>query len=159
MTDDDAASMIATMDDAGLMLATGFCYRYSAVAQNIKRLVSEGAIGEVRALRLVYIWNLHGRDRVTSAGEIITNPYFHGRMIEGGPMVDCGVHQIDLARWWLGSEVAEYQALGAWGGKLRSPRPCVAAHGPREPGAHDGGNELHLRPHGAGPTGRIFRTI
>ena len=114
MTDDDAALMIKTMDDAGLMLAAGFCYRYSGVAQNIKKLVETGAIGEVRSLRLVYIWNLHGRDRVTSAGDIIPNPYFHGRMIEGGPMVDCGVHQIDLARWWLGSEVAEYQAMGAW---------------------------------------------
>ena len=29
-------------------------------------------------------------------------------------MVDCGVHQIDLARWWLNSEVASYQAMGAW---------------------------------------------
>ena len=114
MTDDDAALMIQTMDDAGLMLAAGFCYRYSGVAQNIKKLVADGAVGEVRSLRLVYIWNLHGRDRVTSAGEVIRNPYFHGRMIEGGPMVDCGVHQIDLARWWLGSEVAEYQAMGAW---------------------------------------------
>ncbi len=114
MTDDDAASMIQTMDDAGLMLAAGFCYRYSGVAQNIKKLVETGAVGEVRTLRLVYIWNLHGRDRVTSAGDIITNPYFHGRMIEGGPMVDCGVHQIDLARWWLGSEVTRYQAMGSW---------------------------------------------
>ena len=114
MTDDDAALMIKTMDDAGLMLAAGFCYRYSGVAQSIKKLVETGAIGEVRSLRLVYIWNLHGRDRVTSAGDIVKNPYFHGRMMEGGPMVDCGVHQIDLARWWLGSEVKEYQAMGAW---------------------------------------------
>ena len=114
MTDDDAALMIETMDSAGLMLATGFCYRYSGVAQAIKKLVAEGAVGEVRTLRLVYIWNLHGRDRVSSAGEIITNPYFHGRMIEGGPMVDCGVHQIDLARWWTSSEVADFQAMGSW---------------------------------------------
>ncbi len=114
MTDEDAAVMIKTMDDAGLMLASGFCYRYSGVAQNIKKLVETDAIGDVRTLRLVYIWNLHGRDRVTSAGDIITNPYFHGRMIEGGPMVDCGVHQIDLARWWLNSEVKDYQAMGSW---------------------------------------------
>ena len=29
-------------------------------------------------------------------------------------MVDCGVHQIDLARWWLGSEVVRWTAAGAW---------------------------------------------
>ncbi len=114
MTDDDASSMINTMDDAGLLLATGFCYRFSPVAQNIKRLVMDGAIGEVRSLRLVYIWNLHGRDQYTPEGHLEPNPYWAGRMSEGGPMVDCGVHQIDLARWWLGSDVANYQASGAW---------------------------------------------
>ena len=135
MTDDDAALMIKTMDDAGLMLVAGFCYRYSTVAQNIKKLVATGAVGDVRALRLVYIWNLHGRDRVTSTGEIVSNPYFHGRMIEGGPMVDCGVHQIDLARWWLGSEVAEYQAMGAWVENYAAP-DHVWLHMDHENAAH-----------------------
>jgi predicted dehydrogenase len=35
-------------------------------------------------------------------------------MLEGGPLVDCGVHQIDLARWWLGSEVESFDSVGAW---------------------------------------------
>jgi predicted dehydrogenase len=35
-------------------------------------------------------------------------------MLEGGPMVDCGVHQIDLARWWTGSEIDRVVGLGAW---------------------------------------------
>jgi predicted dehydrogenase len=35
-------------------------------------------------------------------------------MLEGGPMVDCGVHQIDLARWWTGSEIIRVTGLGAW---------------------------------------------
>ena len=120
MTDTDAESMIRTMDDAGLLLATGFNYRYSAVAQNIKRLVEDGAIGQVRSLRLVYIWNLHGRDLITPTG-VELNPYWRGRMVEGGPMVDCGVHQIDLARWWLGSEVAHFQAAGAWVEDFEAP--------------------------------------
>ncbi len=114
MNDADAEAMIGAMDAAGKTLASGFCYRYSPVAQNIKRLVQDGAIGEVRSLRLVYIWNLHGRDRVTPEGGLVSNPYWQGRMDEGGPMVDCGVHQIDLARWWLGSEVIGHQAAGAW---------------------------------------------
>ena len=35
-------------------------------------------------------------------------------MLEGGPMVDCGTHQIDLAAFWLGSPVVGYAGLGAW---------------------------------------------
>ncbi len=121
MTDADAETMIQTMDDAGLMLATGFCYRYSPVAQNIKRLVQNGTIGEVRSLRLVYIWHLHGRDRVMPDGKVVINPYWKGRMDEGGPMVDCGVHQIDLARWWLESEVISTQSAGAWVENYEAP--------------------------------------
>ena len=29
-------------------------------------------------------------------------------------MVDCGAHQIDLARFWTGSEVVRQAASGAW---------------------------------------------
>ena len=29
-------------------------------------------------------------------------------------MVDCGVHQIDLARWWTGSEIVHQTASAAW---------------------------------------------
>lgn len=135
MTDADAEWMIHTMSDAGLLLATGFCYRFSPVAQNIKKLVDSGTIGEVRALRLVYIWNLHGRDRVTEAGLAEPNPYWQGRMAEGGPMVDCGVHQIDLSRWWLNSEVVGYQASGAWVENYEAP-DHVWLHMDHESGAH-----------------------
>jgi predicted dehydrogenase len=42
-------------------------------------------------------------------------------MEEGGPLVDCGVHQIDLSRWWLGSEVIGWTPKGAWVGKYQAP--------------------------------------
>ena len=135
MTDGDAEFMIQTMDAAGLLLVTGFCYRFSPVAQNIKRLVQDGAIGDLRSLRLVYIWSLHGRDRVTPLGQTEPNPYWQGRMEEGGPMVDCGVHQIDLARWWLDSDVAHYQAAGAWVEDYTAP-DHMWLHLDHENGAH-----------------------
>ena len=50
-------------------------------------------------------------------------------------MVDCGVHQIDLARWWLGSEVAHYQAAGAWVEDYRSP-DHMWLHLDHDSGAH-----------------------
>lgn len=114
MTDRDAEEMIKVMDRAGLMLFTGFCYRFSPVSLKIKELVTDGAIGELRALRLIYVWNLHGRWEWNERGERFESPRRVGRMLEGGPMVDCGVHQIDLARWWTGAEIARQQAAGAW---------------------------------------------
>lgn len=110
----DIVEMDKAMKAAGLMLFTGFTYRFSPSAQEIHRLVREGAIGEVRSLRLVYLWNLHGKWRWDEHGKMIPSPLRVGRMLEGGPMVDCGVHQIDLARWWLGSEVEWQRGVGVW---------------------------------------------
>lgn len=114
MTEADIEDMDRVMKEAGRQLYTGFTYRFSQSAMDIKRLVREKALGEVRALRLIYNWNLHGKWRWTERGERVTNPDWVARMQEGGPMVDCGVHQIDLARWWLGSEVEWQRGIGVW---------------------------------------------
>jgi len=113
MTEDEAQQMITTMQQANLALYVGFTYRFSPVAMDIHRLVRERAIGDVRSLRLAYVWDCHGKyiHREPAQGLYERR---HGRMLEGGPMVDCGVHQIDLARWWTGSEVSRVTGLGAW---------------------------------------------
>lgn len=114
MTETDIQRMIDTMEDAGRMFFTGFTYRFSGSAQEVHRLVRSQAIGEIRALRLVYLWNLHGKWTWNERGERQASPLRVGRMLEGGPLVDCGVHQIDLARWWLGSEVEWQRGIGVW---------------------------------------------
>ena len=88
MNEADITRMITTMDEAGLMLFTGFTYRFSGSAKEIHRLVRSGAIGEVRALRLNYLWNLHGKWNWNRKGERIASPLRVGRMLEGGPMVE-----------------------------------------------------------------------
>ncbi len=110
MTDPDIESMIQTSEDAKILLGAALCYRFSPVAQRIKRVIEEGWIGELRALRLIYLWNLHGK--FDESG--IESPRRIGRFLEGGPLVDCGVHQIDLALWWTGSEIARTQSAAAW---------------------------------------------
>lgn len=121
MNEPDILQMIRVMENADLMLCTGFTYRFSGVAREIHRLVRSRAIGEVRALRLTYLWNLHGKWTWNDQGERIASPLRCGRMLEGGPMVDCGVHQIDLARWWLGSEVEWQRGIGVWVEDYQAP--------------------------------------
>lgn len=114
MNEADIVQMIQAMNAAQRMFFTGFTYRFSQSALEIHRLVRQGAIGEVRALRLVYLWDLHGKWTWNERGERIASPLRVGRMLEGGPMVDCGVHQIDLARWWVGSRVDWQRGIGVW---------------------------------------------
>jgi predicted dehydrogenase len=121
MTEPEIEEMIRVTQQAGVKLYTGFTYRFSPSALKIQQLVREGSIGEVRSLRLIYIWNLHGKWTYDEAGKMIPSPLRVGRMREGGPMVDCGVHQIDLARWWLGSEVASFNGQGVWVEDFEAP--------------------------------------
>jgi len=136
MNDADIATMIATAEDVGIPLATAFCYRFSPVAMKIKEIVRSGAIGEVRAMRLLYLWDLHGKYEWREDGQRVESPRRIGRMIEGGPMVDCGVHQIDLARWWIGSEIVRQQASAAWVDQEYEAPDHVWLHLDHENGCH-----------------------
>jgi predicted dehydrogenase len=121
MNDTDGEEMVAAMKAAGKEFFVGFCYRFSPVAQQIKHWVEEGIVGEIKALRLVYLWGLHGEYMLGPSGEWVRSPMYVGRMEEGGPLVDCGVHQIDLARWWLGSKAAHWTSTGAWVTEYEAP--------------------------------------
>jgi len=134
MTDADVAQEIQLMQAAHKILATAFCYRFSPVSLKIKQLIDEGAIGTPRSLRLIYLWNCHGKFR-TSGSTKTLDPRWHGRMIEGGPMVDCGVHQIDLARFWIGP-VAHSSAHGAWVNNEYSAPDHMYLHLDHTSGAH-----------------------
>lgn len=135
MSEEEMIEMDEAMQEVGLQLFTGFNYRFSQSALDIRRLLSEGAIGEVRLLRLIYNWHLHGKWQQTEEGERFENPLRTGRMREGGPLVDCGVHQIDLARWWLQSDVEWQRGIGVWIDDYDAP-DHVYLHMGHEGGAH-----------------------
>ena len=135
MNDEEVEEAIRVMEDAGRMLFTGFVYRFSPISLQIKDWISQGIIGEVRSLRLIYIWDLHGQYELGPDNDWIESPRWRGRMLEGGPLVDCGVHQIDLARWWLGDDVNRYTASGAWVADYEAP-DHVYLHMDHNKGAH-----------------------
>src|SRR5215218_385490 len=78
MNEAESLQMIEMMEAANLPLYVGFVYRFSPVAMEIKRLVDEGAIGQVRSLRLIYLWDCHGKFCERSDAQPV-NPARHGR--------------------------------------------------------------------------------
>ncbi len=135
MNGDEAAEMIAAMAEAGVSLHTGFCYRFSPSALKIRELVRDKAIGDVRSLRLIYNWGFHGKYATASDGTKELQKRRVGRMLEGGPMVDCGTHQIDLAHFWLESPVVGFTGHGAWVDAYEAP-DHVWIHMDHANGAH-----------------------
>ncbi|MEM6332205.1 MAG: Gfo/Idh/MocA family oxidoreductase [Planctomycetota bacterium] len=133
----EGQEMIAAAEAQGVMLAVAFCYRYSPAAQRIKRLIEDGAIGEPRTLRLVFNWTCHGVEIPGETSEARTHHARRrqGRMLEGGPMVDCGTHQIDLAQWWLDSPIQSIVGHGSWVENYEAP-DHTWAHLTHDSGAH-----------------------
>lgn len=121
MNSREATTMIAAMKAANAFLYTAFCYRFSPCALKIRELVQAKAIGEVRSLRLIYNWDMHGKFETDATGNLIVQKRREDRMLEGGPLVDCGTHQIDLATFWLDSNVVEYSSHGAWLDEYEAP--------------------------------------
>lgn len=121
MNEIQAQEMIDLAQKAGVIFCVGFNERFHASSLIIKDQIEKGAIGEVKSLRIIYIWNCHGKYQLDKDGNRIENSRRAGRVLEGGPMVDCGVHKIDLARWWLNSEVVRSYGIGAWVDDYEAP--------------------------------------
>jgi predicted dehydrogenase len=94
--------MIAAAEKAGVILSAPYVWRYHPVVQQMKKLIQEGVTGRVV-----------GCEGRCAAGRL--SRYIEGNagwMLEkarsgGGPMLNLGVHWIDLYRWLLADEVVE----------------------------------------------------
>jgi myo-inositol 2-dehydrogenase/D-chiro-inositol 1-dehydrogenase len=90
-------------ESLGLVLQVGFWRRFAWPYREAERLLAEGAIGTPRLMRLSQ-WDSEPPP-----------PAFCDPAVSGGLEIDCGVHELDLAAWLLGSPVAHVSAAGAPG--------------------------------------------
>jgi len=105
MTAREAQAMVDAAAESNLVLTIGFQFRFSPAAQVIKRYYDEGQLGSilysrVQALRRRGIpnWGVFGRKELQG----------------GGPLIDIGVHMIELAHYLMGSPRPAAAASGMW---------------------------------------------
>lgn len=106
----DLRKMVRAADIAkrrGLKTMVGQILRFNPLAREIKKIASEGKLGEIFYMEADYIHNLRyqgSRDRFNSA--INMNWYIEKEV----PMVGGGCHPLDLLRWFKEKEIIEVQA-------------------------------------------------
>lgn len=99
MTSVDAEAMIAACAKSGVKLMEAFMYRLHPLWVEVRRLVAEGAIGEVLAIQSVFSYhNVDPND--------IRNIVEFG----GGALYDVGCYPINLARMLFDSEPTDVKA-------------------------------------------------
>jgi 1,5-anhydro-D-fructose reductase (1,5-anhydro-D-mannitol-forming) len=99
---DDAHAMAAACRDAGVVFGTNHHLRNAATHRTMRRLIEEGAIGDVLAARAFHAISLpeHLHTWRVSRAEA-----------GGGVIFDITVHDTDVLRFLLGREVLEVVAL------------------------------------------------
>jgi len=90
--------ILASVDEAGVKLQVGFNRRFDASFRRVRDLVLAGRIGTPHIVRIT------SRDPGLAPMEYVKT--------SGGIYVDMTIHDFDMARWIIGSEVEEVYAMG-----------------------------------------------
>jgi predicted dehydrogenase len=90
----EARQMLAAAEQADRRLMINFSYRFNEQSQALKERVDAGELGEIYFGRTVW----HRRRGLPRFGGWFGQKAMSG----GGPLIDLGVHRLDLALWLMG---------------------------------------------------------
>lgn len=94
MNANEAREMIATAEKAGKRLMINFSYRFTEQSHALKKEVESGILGDIYFGRTIW----HRRRGMPGFGGWFGTKALSG----GGPLIDLGVHRLDLALWLMG---------------------------------------------------------
>jgi predicted dehydrogenase len=94
MNAEEGRAMLAAAKRAGRRLMINFSYRFSAASRGLKTQVDSGLFGDFYFGRTVW----HRRRGMPGFGGWFGTKALAG----GGPLIDLGVHRLDLALWLMG---------------------------------------------------------
>ena len=78
----------------------GYILRHQETYKKVAEMIHNGAVGKPMVMRMAQ--NHHTMD---------WNKYLN-LILDTSPLVDCGVHYIDVMRWFSGAEITEINAIG-----------------------------------------------
>jgi predicted dehydrogenase len=90
----EAEAVAAYCQERGVLLMEAFMYRFHPAWTEIRRLLAEGAIGQLTALEIWFAFRAV-RD---------PNDYRLRKESGGGALLDLGCYAVNLSRWLLGDE-------------------------------------------------------
>jgi myo-inositol 2-dehydrogenase/D-chiro-inositol 1-dehydrogenase/scyllo-inositol 2-dehydrogenase (NAD+) len=100
-------AMIRACGDAGVMLQMAFMRRFDESFCAAKERVDAGEIGDVVLVKSL------------THGPSVPQEWMYDIRKSNGPLAEVNSHDIDAARWFVGSEIEEVYALG---GNFRCPQ-------------------------------------
>jgi len=96
----EGKEFVRLVKNADTKILIGHILRHNTTYQTVAKMIQEGAIGSPIIMRMVQ--NHHTMD---------WNKYLT-LIKETSPIIDCGVHYIDIMRWFTGAEVVNVSGVG-----------------------------------------------
>ena len=96
---EEARAMLRTVEETGVFFQMGFMRRFDKGYVAAKRKIEEGVIGTP------VVFKSSSRDPFRPSLEYLDPQH------SGGLLIDCGIHDLDLARWFMG-EIASVYSIG-----------------------------------------------
>lgn len=100
-TADEGKKFFDLVRGASVKVQVAYILRHNKTYQKAFELIQNGAIGELRAIRMAHNHNADNWHR------------FYNLLSDCMPVVDCGVHYFDVASWFTGSDITEISGMGA----------------------------------------------
>jgi myo-inositol 2-dehydrogenase/D-chiro-inositol 1-dehydrogenase len=111
--------LVEAVEASGLLVGVNLFNRNAWYHKEIQAFIAEGEIGDVAIIRVCHMTPGH------MPGE--------GHEPEGPPFHDCGMHYVDVARWYAGSDFKTWHAQGLRMWQHKDPW-WVQCHGTFESG-------------------------
>ena len=103
----EAQEMLDTAKRLGKKLGIDFSYRFNPQSRAMKDLIDQGTLGDIYYGRSVWfrrrgIPGLAAANFNTGSGTPMGSWFYDKKQSGGGPLIDLGVHRLDLALWLMG---------------------------------------------------------
>lgn len=98
----DAQLMADTAKRCGKLLGINLSYRFRPQSRAMKDLVDQGLLGNIYYGRSLWL-RRNGIPGLNTNATSGMGPWFYNKKLSGGgPLIDLGVHRLDLAMWLMG---------------------------------------------------------
>ncbi|GAA3036206.1 Gfo/Idh/MocA family oxidoreductase [Streptosporangium longisporum] len=105
-TAEDCAAIVEAAERSTGRLVVTFNYRYSPRNSAVRRLIADGAIGDVTSVHFEWVLDtIHGADYFRR--------WHRDKASSGGLLVHKSTHHFDLANWWLADTATSVYARSA----------------------------------------------
>ena len=103
----EAQEMLDTAKRTGRKLGIDFSYRFNPQSRAMKDMIGEGVLGDIYYARSVWfrrrgIPGMAAGNFNTASGAPMGSWFYDKKQSGGGPLIDLGVHRLDLALWLMG---------------------------------------------------------